>query len=264
MSFVAVAVGGGALIGAGAGIMGASMQSNAAQNAANTQANAAEYAANLQNQQFNTIQANDKPWLQAGQAALPQLSQMASQTPQFTQQDFLNNMDPGYAFDLQQGQQAIERSAAARGGLQSGGTLKSLDQYTQGLASNEYQNAYNRFMNNQNTQYNRLSSLAGLGQTANSELNQAGMTTAGNIGNTMMGAANAQGAAAIAQGNAWGGALGGLGSGLGGNLMQYGMMKGLMSNPTPSPMGSLGGVGPGTWAGSDGAGMGGLDTLAYT
>ena len=66
--------------------------------------------------------------------------------------------DPGYQFRMDQGQKAIERSAAARGGLFSGGTGKALQQYSQGLASQEYGNAFNR-----------LASLAGIGQSANSQ-----------------------------------------------------------------------------------------------
>jgi hypothetical protein len=212
MSGVATAIGVGAIGGAVIGGISANK-------AADTQAQAAEQAAQLQYQEFQQQQANQQPWLDAGKGALPQLSSMASTTPQFTQADFLNNMDPAYQFDLQQGQQALERSAAAQGGLQSGGTLKALTQYAQGQASNEYQNAYNRYMNNQNTQFNRLASLAGIGQTAGAQMGQAGENMAGNVGNIMTGAANAQGAAAIAQGNAYSSGLSTLGSGIGNNLM---------------------------------------------
>lgn len=52
--------------------------------------------------------------------------------------------DPYYKFRTEQGQQGIERSAAARGTLLSGGLLKSLERYRQGLASEEANNAFNR------------------------------------------------------------------------------------------------------------------------
>lgn len=207
MSFVAVAIGGAAVLGLG----GAYMTSQSAKGAADTQAGAAKYAADLQNQQYQQQRTDQQPWMQAGAAALPQLSQMASQTPSFTAQDFLKNQDPAYQFDLQQGQQALERSAAARGGLQSGGTLKDLTTYAQGAASNEYQNAYSRFMNNQNTQFNRLASVAGIGQTANGQISAAGMNYANQAGEARMGGANAAGAAGIAGANAWSGALSGMG-----------------------------------------------------
>lgn len=208
MSFVAVAIGAGAVLGVG----GAMMTSSATKDAAQTQADAANQANQLQNQEFQQIQANQQPWMQAGKAALPQLSQMASQTPSFTMQDFYNNQDPAYQFDLQQGQQGVERSAAARGGLLSGGTLKDLTSYSQGQASNEYQNAYNRYMNNQNTTFNRLASIAQIGQTANGQTNAAGMNMANQTGENLMGSANARGAAGIAGANAWSGTLSNLGN----------------------------------------------------
>ena len=178
---------------------------------------------------------NSNPTLgSAGQNAVPGSSQTQYQinpalTQTFTQQDFTNNMDPAYQFDLQQGSQALQRSAAAQGSLMSGGTLKDLTSYAQGQASNEYQNAYSRFMNNQNTQFNRLASIAGIGQTATGQINQAGMNMANNVGNIAMGNANAQGAASIAQGNTWSGALSGIGQGAGNAALGYS----LMNRPNP-------------------------------
>lgn len=220
MSFVAVAVGGGALIG---GIAGAVISSNATGNAANTQATSAQNAENLQLQEFNQQQSNEAPYLAAGASSLPQLKSMASAAPSFTAADFQE--DPGYQFDLQQGQQAIQRSAAASGGLQSGGTLKALAQYTQGQASNEYGNAYNRYMNNQSTQFNRLASLSGIGQTGNAQTNQAGQNYANNTANEVTGLGNAQAGAQTAQGQIWGNTLSSLGTGVPSSIMQYGQMS---------------------------------------
>lgn len=214
MSFVAVAVGGGALIGAGTGIYSA----NKAGDAAQMQQNSANYATQVQQQEFQQQQANQQPWLQAGAGALSQMGNPSFQQ-NFTAQDF--QQDPGYQFDLQQGQEALQRSAAAQGGLQSGGTMKGLAQYTQGMASNEYQNAYNRFMNNKTTNFNQLASIAGLGQTANGQMGQAGSNMANNVGNIAMSNANAQGAASIAQGNI----VGNTANGIGNSLMTYGMMN---------------------------------------
>lgn len=208
MSFVAVAIGGAAVIGAG----GAYIASQGTKDAANTQAAAANQATSTQYDEFQRQEAMQQPWLDAGKSALPQLQGMASQKPEFTQQDFLNNQDPAYQFDLQQGQQAIERSAAARGGLQSGGTLKDLTSYSQGMASNEYQSAYSRFMNNQNTQFNRLASIAGIGQTASGAIGAAGTNMANNVGNIAMSNANAQGAASMAGSQIWGNTLSSLGN----------------------------------------------------
>lgn len=201
MSFVAVGVGGAALVG---GVAGAVISSNATSNAANTQAGAANYATQVQQQEFQQQQQNQQPWLQAGSSALSQMQNPSFQQ-NFTAADF--QQDPGYQFDLQQGQEALQRSAAARGGLQSGGTMKGLAQYTQGMASNEYQNAYNRFQQNKTTNFNELASMAGMGQTGVGQMGQAGQNMANNVGGIAMSNANAQGAAGIAGANAWGGAI---------------------------------------------------------
>jgi hypothetical protein len=59
-----------------------------------------------------------------------------------TLQDALN--EPGYQFRLKGGSDALERSAAARGVLRTGGTLKDIVDYGQNFASQEYGNVYNR------------------------------------------------------------------------------------------------------------------------
>jgi hypothetical protein len=105
--------------------------------------------------------------------------------------------DPGYQFRLQQGLQALENSAAAQGGLLSGNTGQALEGYAQNYASGEYNNVYNRalqqyqqnyniFQQNQNNQFNRLAALSGIGQTAAGQLNSAGQGAAGNVGNILL------------------------------------------------------------------------------
>ncbi len=64
---------------------------------------------------------------------------------QLASEQFNFEADPGYAFRLAEGMKALEQSAAARGNLLSGGTGKALQRYGQGLASQEYQNAFARF-----------------------------------------------------------------------------------------------------------------------
>lgn len=156
---------------------------------------------------------NSAPYQSANQYQLD-----PSLTKSFSLQDF--QADPGYQFRMQQGQDALERSAAARGGLNSGATLKAITEYGQNFASNEFGNAYNRFTNNQTNRFNRLAAIAGIGQTAQGQMNQAAQTYGTNMGNIAVGNANAQGASAIAQGNAWSGGLQGL-AGLGQNWMNY-------------------------------------------
>ncbi len=72
-------------------------------------------------------------------------------------------MDPGYAFRLQEGQKALERSAAARGGATGGGVLKDLTAYSQGQASQEFQKAFDRFRQDRQDRFSNLNTLAGRG-----------------------------------------------------------------------------------------------------
>ncbi|RPJ30420.1 MAG: hypothetical protein EHM17_16840 [Verrucomicrobiaceae bacterium] len=82
--------------------------------------------------------------------------------------------DPGYGFRVSEGMKALDRTAASRGGLLSGATLKGAQRFGQESASQEYQNAYNRYTQNQQTQRNALANLAGIGQTASTQLQRAG------------------------------------------------------------------------------------------
>lgn len=52
--------------------------------------------------------------------------------------------DPSFQFRLDQGRKTLEQSAAGKGVLRTGGTLKDLVNYGQDFASNEYGNVYNR------------------------------------------------------------------------------------------------------------------------
>jgi hypothetical protein len=114
--------------------------------------------------------------------------------------DVTEQNDPGYQFRLKQGQEALQNSAAARGGLLSGGTAKALSDYNQNSASAEYGNVYNRaynnfttryniFKQNQNDLFNRYATLSGIGQTSAGQLSNAGLTTAGQVGNILQNSA---------------------------------------------------------------------------
>jgi hypothetical protein len=123
--------------------------------------------------------------------------------------------DPGYAFRLSEGQKALDRQAAARGGLISGGALRAAQRYGQEMGSQEYQSAYNRALTGYNTGvasenqlYNRQAGLAGIGQTSANLVGQAGQNYATNAGNLMTGGAAAQAAGQVGQANAITGGLG--------------------------------------------------------
>jgi hypothetical protein len=123
-------------------------------------------------------------------------------THQFNAEDFGNNIDPGYGWRLQQGNQALQNSAAAGSGVLSGAALKDLIGYNQGAASQEYGNAFNRYTTQQNNIFSRLSSLANLGQNAAAGVGQQGTALAGNAGQFLSNAGTAEGAGIVGAGNA--------------------------------------------------------------
>lgn len=194
----------------GATIGGGLDSSNASKSAADAQAAAANQANQTQLQMYNQTRADNMPWHDAGVTALNQLS--AGTAPggefmhTFTANDF--KQDPGYQFRLQQGQEALDNSAAARGSLLSGAQLRATTDYNQNFASNEYSNAYNRFNNDESLKFNRLSGIAGTGQAANALTSQSGTNTANQISSNQIGAGNAQASGYMGSANALTSAIG--------------------------------------------------------
>ena len=125
-------------------------------------------------------------------------------------------MDPSYQFRLDQNLGAIENSAAARGMQLSGSTLKDLTRFSQDYASQEYGNAYGRFMGQRNDQFNRLSTLAGFGQNASAQTGANASNAIGNAGNqigqNIIGAGNASAAGQVGSANAMGSSLNNIGN----------------------------------------------------
>jgi len=221
MSGVATAVVAGAVIGGVATNMAAGEQADAAKSAANTQADANRYASDLQYKMWQEQQALQKPWLEAGQTALNKLVPLASNYEKFGMNQF--QQDPGYAFRLAEGNKALNQSAAARGGLISGNALKAAQRYGQEMGSQEYGNAFNRYLREREAQLNPLQSLAGVGQTSAQTLGgQAGTygTNVGNLAsqtgastaNSLLAAGNARASAYQGYGSAIGQGIGGIGN----------------------------------------------------
>ena len=205
MTWVATAVVSSAVIGA-----------SASRSASKTQAAAASQAADIPQQQYEQTRADQAPYREAGYNALANLQRTAGNVPgafKFGAGDY--QADPGYAFRLSEGQKALDRQAAARGGLISGGALKAATRFGQDMGSQEYQSAYNRALTGYNTDvarenqlYNRQAGLAGIGQTATNLVGQAGQNYATNVGNLMTGAGAAQAAGQVGAANALTGGLG--------------------------------------------------------
>jgi len=214
----------GAAITAGAGIYGArqarkaaNVQAEAADRAAQVQRDTAAEQLDLQRRMYEESVARQQPFLEAGRGALNQLIPLATQYTQFGMDQF--QQDPGYQFRLEEGMKALDRQAAARGGLISGGALKAAQRYGQGLASQEYQNAFNRYQAERAAQLQPLQSLAGVGQTTAQQIGAAGQAygqagsnvlgqMASNVGNLGTSAAQARASGYVGGANALTGAFG--------------------------------------------------------
>jgi hypothetical protein len=203
----ALAFGGSTLLGA-----------SASKSAAKTQAASTDRATELQERMFNKQLELQEPFRQAGVNALNKIESG----------NIMGEMDPSYSFRFQEGLKALDRQAAARGGLISGGALKAAQRYGQDVASTEFGNAYNR-----------LASRAGFGQTATNNMG----TAAGNFGtmagNNMMAGANARASGYVGGANALTGGLN--------QYLNYTQSQNLMNRLFPQ---SAGGGGPVNFGGS--------------
>jgi hypothetical protein len=189
-----------------AAIVGSSLiGANAANRAGQAQADATGEAARLQYQQYQDTVKRQQPFYQAGVNALPELVQASKYTP-FGMDQF--KADPGYAFRLSEGQKALERSAAARGGLLSGGTGKALERFGQDYGSQEYTNAFNRYQAERQARLGPLQTLTGMGQTTAQQVGQAGQTMATNVGDMTTSGAAARASGYVGGANALTGGLG--------------------------------------------------------
>ena len=219
---------------AGGSIVGGLISSQGAQSAADTAAGASTQASQAsiaeQRRQFDINQANQQPWLTAGTGAVNQLAAGLAPGGQFTQNftpaDFLAGQDPGYAFRMSEGMKALNASMAAKGLGVSGAGIKGAINYGQGAASQEYQNAFNRYQTNRANVLNPLQSLAGVGQSTATALGTAGSNMASNVGNTLMSNAGNVGNAAMASAGLQSSAYGGAANMLGRLYGSYGL------NPT--------------------------------
>jgi hypothetical protein len=204
---VAAAIIGGAVIGGAASTVAGSK-------AAKAQKQAAQTASDTELQMYNQTREDQGPFREAGYTALKQLGDGTADggdfNRDFTAADFVK--DPGYQFRMDQGQQALERSAAARGGILNGGTLKALDRYGQDYASGEYSSAYSRFNADRDRRFGRLSQIAGIGKTATDTTDAAGANAARGVADAQISAGNARAANAVNTGNAINDTIGTLGS----------------------------------------------------
>lgn len=202
---------------AGAAVAGGLIGASGARSAASTQADAATKAAELQKSTFDQQMALQEPYRQAGLTGQNRLMELlglggnagatgyGKYAQDFGMSDF--QADPGYAFRLAEGQKALDRQAAARGGLISGGALKAATRYGQDMGSQEYQNAFNRYQTNRTNQLQPLGNLMASGQSAASNQGSAAGNYGTNAGNLGMAAGQAIGAGQLGMANTLSNAL---------------------------------------------------------
>lgn len=159
-----------------------------------------------------------------GGGSTPTDGDYGSLLKKFGMEDF--QADPGYQFRMDEGMRGVEGSAAARGGLLSGAAQKAIQKYGQGLASQEYGNAYSRYTNDQNNTYNKLAGIVNSGQGATNQISNTAGQFAQNNANALGSLGNAQAAGYMGQANALNN---GIGQGI--NMYQNNELMKLIRNP---------------------------------
>lgn len=219
----------------GSAVVGGLVSSNSSSKASKAQERASNDATARQDAQYQQTRtdqlaqlaqtrADQAPYREAGVNALNQLTQGSQPGGQFTKtyERTPFEQDPGYQFRLEQGEQGINRAAAARGGQYSGATLKALSRFNSNLASQEYGNydtrqnrAFEQFGSNRDFQRNNLATQANIGQTAttmtsnagqtaNNAIATAGMNSVNQIGQSIQNAGEARASGYVGTGNAIG------------------------------------------------------------
>lgn len=205
----------------GSAVVGGAMSSRAAKKAASAQQQAATQQQQLEKEMFERQIQLQEPFRQIGLQNLNRLAALYGEGGEFARAPTGAeiSMDPGYAFRLAEGTKALERGAAARGGLLSGRTLMGTQRFGQELASQEYQNAYARAMQQRAALTNALSGLGVLGPSATGAMGAAGQQYT-----TGAGRAIETGGAARASGYL--GSANALSQALGQAAMGYGLSQG--------------------------------------
>jgi hypothetical protein len=210
---MAIATGTALALGAGAGLVGAGMQADAARSAARTQAAAADRAMAQERAMYEQGRADLAPYRETGYTALRDIEALRPMiTAQFGPDQMAQYLDPSMEFRRRLGEQTTARMLNVGGGALSGNTLRGLEEFGQGLASTEFGNAFNRFQNERTNIYNTLANIAGMGQQSVNTGVQAGQNLAGQQTGLLTGQAAAQAAGQVGAANAYSGAFGNVGN----------------------------------------------------
>ena len=235
MSWIATAV----VTSAALGYMGAQDQASAMENAGKGQATASAYAADQQYKMFEEQQAAMAPWRKAGKNALGQLTGMTGPGGYFMQPfKYDPNSDPSTQFRYQQGLDSMNQNAAL-GGYFRGQTGIDLQNYGQGMASQEYGAAFNRDQAQKTNIYNMLAGISGTGQAATQQTGQMGMNAATNVGQFGIQGAQAMGAGQVGAASAMSGAYQNIGNQMMGGVgtyLNYKMINDYLNGQNSSPV----------------------------
>jgi hypothetical protein len=210
---MAIATGTALALSAGAGLVGAGMQANAAKSAARTQAAAADRAMAQEREMYDIARGDLAPYRELGYTALGDIeNRIPFFTSQFGDEQLRQYLDPSMDFRRRLGEQTTARMLNVGGGAISGNTLRGLEQFGQDFASTEYGNAFNRFQNERTNIYNTLANIAGMGQNAvNTGVSSAQNLAAQQTG-LLTGQAAAQAAGQMGSANAIAGGIGNIGN----------------------------------------------------
>lgn len=260
----------GGLLNRGAANSAGNTLKTAATQAGNAQAQAGQQAQNALSGEISNIGSSVTPYTSLGSTTANELTNALAPGGSLTQgynQTFSAPTaaqaaaTPGYQFQVQQATNALQNSAAARGGLLSTGTAKNLAGYVNGLASTNYQNTFNNalqgfntnentYYQNQNNLYNRLFGGSQLGanatSTANSQqlagTNALASNITGNqqlVNQDLLGGAQAQAAGTIGGTNALTSALGQGANAIGQGVTLQGIIGAQNASNAPSPTASM-------------------------
>lgn len=205
----------------GSAVAGGLASSRGASKAARAQQQAAATAQATEERMLERQLAETAPFRDLSLSQLNRLAALYGEGGEYARAPGMEEiqMDPGYGFRMGEGMKALERSAAARGGLLSGSMLKGTQRFGQELASQEFQNAFSRAQQQRANVTNALLGIGGFGPSLASSAAGAIGQTGSNIANLQMGAGQARASGYLGQANA-------LSQALGQGAMGYGLAKG--------------------------------------
>lgn len=205
---------------AGAAIGGAVISSMGSKSAGSQQSAGQQQAAAQQLAMFQVQEANQKPYLQAGETALNEVmgglglpggtnnsTTKGQFTHQFDANDLQSNLAPNYQFQLGQGLNSTANLMNLNSGAFSGNTLKAINDYSQNYAGGAYQQAFQNYNTNQQNVFSRLSSVAGMGQATSANQAQVSANYAQSIGSNIAGAGASQAGGTVGSTNAIAGGI---------------------------------------------------------